>query len=287
MAFNPDTQPVVALNDGHEMPVMVYGTSGLQGVSGMEAVRDAIRAGYRAIDSAQRYNNEMSVGAAIKASGVPREDLWVITKVHGGNQGLAHVRPSLIESMRKLDVDVIDMVLIHWPNPSVGLAIETWMALIEAKTEGLVRSIGVSNFAPDQLDEIIEATWVTPAVNQIPIDPWSRQTPWREYCHQKKIMPMAWSPSGHRAFRDDQTPSMLTIEEIAANHEVSIHQVALAWHRHMGHMVVAGSADPKRRRANLASLSLELSNEEVAALNEVFEVTKHTQHFDPHHHEEW
>lgn len=279
--------PFLDLNDGNELESLVYGTSGLQGTSGMVAVRDAIREGWRTIDTAQRYNNEMSVGVAIRESGIPRDEITIISKVHGGNHGLPNVRPSIIDSLRKLGVDHIDLMLIHWPNPTVGLAIETWMGLIDAKADGLVRSIGVSNFAPDQLDELIEATWVAPSVNQIPIDPWSRQDDWRQHCHSRKVMPMAWSPSGFRAFKEDQTPSRVEIETIAEAHDVSVHQIALAWHRHVGHVAVSGSSNPERRAQNFASLGIELSPDELDTLNTIPEVTKHTDRFHPHQHEEW
>ncbi|WP_336250892.1 aldo/keto reductase [Stomatohabitans albus] len=279
--------PRLPLNDGHEIESLIYGTSGLQGTIGMLAVRDAIRAGWRTIDTAQRYNNEMSVGMAIKESGVRREEITVISKIHGANHGLANVRPSIIDSLRKLDLDVIDLMLIHWPNPTIGLAIETWMALIDAKADGLVRSIGVSNFANDQLDELIEATWVAPAVNQIPIDPWSQQVSWREHCHQRKVMPMAWSPSGFRAFKEDQVPAMVEMETIAKNHDATVHQIALAWHRHQGHVAVSGSTNEQRRAQNFASLGIELTGDELDAIANLRQVTKHTDRFHPHQYEEW
>lgn len=281
------TNPLFDLNDGHELESLVYGTSGLQGTSGMVTVRDAIREGWRTIDTAQRYNNEMSVGTAIRESGVLREDITIISKIHGANHGLANVRHSVIDSLRKLGVDYIDLMLIHWPNPTVGLAIETWMGLIDTKAEGLVRSIGVSNFAPDQLDELIEATWVAPAVNQIPIDPWSRQDAWREHCHGRSVLPMAWSPSGFRAFKEDQVPALVDIETIAEAHNASVHQIALAWHRHVGHVAVSASTNPERRAQNFASLAIELTPEELATINQIRPATKHTDKYHPHKYEEW
>lgn len=279
--------PRIALNDGHDIDALVYGTSGLKGTAGMVAVRDALREGWRTIDSAQSYNNELSVGMAIKESGIPREEITVVSKIHGANHGLAYTRASIIDSLRKLDLDVIDMMLIHWPNPTIGLAIETWMALIDAKAEGLVKSIGVSNFANDQLDELIEATWVAPAVNQIPIDPWSRQERWREHCHGRKVMPMAWSPSGFRAFKEDQVPTLIAIETIAKDHDASVHQVALAWHRHCGHIAVSASTNERRRAENFASLGITFTPEELHLLNTMAQVTKHTERYHPHQHEEW
>ena len=279
--------PRIALNDGHDIESLIYGTSGLMGTIGMLAIRDALRTGWRTIDTAQRYGNDMGIAMAIKDSGVPREEITVISKIHGSNHGLAHVRTSIIDSLRKLDLDHIDMMLIHFPNPTIGLAIETWMALIDAKAEGLVKSIGVSNFAPDQLDEIIEATWVAPAINQIPIDPWSQQDTWREHCFRHNVLPVAWSPSGFRAFKEDQVPALVDIESVAQKHGVSVHQIALAWHRHMGHGAVSASTNTERRAENFASLGIELDAEDMATLRQIRQVTKHTDRYHPHHYEEW
>ena len=159
------------LNDGRTIPAIGFGTYPLSGEEGTTAVVTAIEAGYRLIDTAVNYGNEREVGEAIRRSGVPREELFVTSKLPGRHHGYDDAIRSTHESLERLGLDHLDLHLIHWPNPSVGKYAEAWRALVDLREQGLVRSIGVSNFTEAHLDRIIDETGVTPAVNQLELHP--------------------------------------------------------------------------------------------------------------------
>lgn len=163
--------PTTTLSDGAELPLIGFGTSSMKGTGAVEGIAAALRSGYRLIDTAAQYGNEASVGEAIRASGVDSDEVLVTTKIAGGDQGREAARTGYLESLRRLGLDSAALVLIHWPNPSRGLAVDTWRTLIDLKEEGRVQHIGVSNFRPEQTEELVEATGVWPEVNQIQLSP--------------------------------------------------------------------------------------------------------------------
>lgn len=165
------TIPHTALADGTPFPLIGFGTVKFQGPDGVEKIAGAIEDGYRLLDTAAQYGNEATVGEAVRVSGVDPSELIVTTKIAGGDQGREAARTGLTESLRRLGLESAGLVLIHWPNPSRGLAVDTWRTLVELKTEGLAAHIGVSNFRPEQIEELVEATGVWPEVNQIQLSP--------------------------------------------------------------------------------------------------------------------
>jgi 2,5-diketo-D-gluconate reductase A len=171
--------PTIELNDGKQLPAIGFGTYPLRGSEGADAVASAIRTGYRSLDTAFNYDNEGAVGEGIRRAGVPREELFVASKLPGRYHGKDVAGATVHESLWRLGTDYLDLYLIHWPNPSVGRYVEAWQALVEARDAGLVRSIGVSNFTEAQLAEIIRETGVTPAVNQIELHPYFPQADMR------------------------------------------------------------------------------------------------------------
>ena len=163
------------LNDGQQLPEIGFGTYPLKGAEGVDAIVSAIEVGYRLLDTAVNYENEREVGEAVRRSGVPRDELLVCSKLPGRHHGYDDAIRSTHESLERLGLDRLDLHLIHWPNPSVGKYVDAWRALVDLQREGLVTSIGVSNFTGDHLRRIIEETGVTPAVNQIELHPYFPQ----------------------------------------------------------------------------------------------------------------
>ncbi|HHU08792.1 MAG TPA: aldo/keto reductase, partial [Intrasporangiaceae bacterium] len=194
------------LNDGHRLPVIGFGTYPLRGAEGVAAMVSAIEAGYRLIDSAVNYENEVEVGDAVRASGLDRADLLVTTKVPGRFHARDLAVASVEDSLRRMQLDVLDLVLIHWPNPGRDLYVEAWEGLIACRERGLIRSIGVSNFTAAHLDRIITATGVTPAVNQVEIHPRFPQDDLVAVHERLGIVTESWSPLGKGSVDLDAEP---------------------------------------------------------------------------------
>lgn len=254
--------PTVPLNDGHYLPAIGFGTYPLRGSSGADAVASAIGAGYRSLDTAFNYDNEGTVGEGIRRSGIAREQLFVASKLPGRYHGNQTVIDAVQESIWRLGTDYLDLYLIHWPNPSVGRYVESWQALIEAREAGLVRSIGVSNFAEAHLAEIIRETGVTPAVNQIELHPYFPQTELRAINAAHGIVTEAWSP-----LAKESSPSKeAAVVEAARAHGVTPAQVILRWNVQLGSVPIPKSVAPSRQAENLDVFGFELSDQEVAAI---------------------
>ena len=200
------TLPSLTLNDGASIPAIGFGTYTLTGADGVAAVRSAIEAGYRLLDTAVNYGNEEEVGQAVRESGVPRDEVFLTSKLPGRHHGYGDAIASTKESLQRLGVDHLDLHLIHWPNPRVDKYVEAWRALVDLREQGLVRSIGVSNFTADTLDRIMDATGVTPAVNQIELHPWFPQAEMRRTNATHGILTESWSPLGKRNAPFDETP---------------------------------------------------------------------------------
>lgn len=249
------------LNDGTALPAIGFGTYPLRGPSGVAAMVSAIETGYRLIDSAVNYENEAEVGQAVRACGVPREDLIITTKVPGRfhDQAVACIE----DSLRTTGLEALDLVLIHWPNPSQGRFVQAWEGLIQARERGLVRSIGVSNFTQSHLREVIAATGVTPAVNQIELHPSFTQASMRAVHQQLGIVTQSWSPLG-KAQAQYSAPA---VAEAALAHGVSPAQVIVRWHLELGCLPLPKSGDPARQRENLSIFDFALTSQEVAAIS--------------------
>ncbi|WP_329613136.1 aldo/keto reductase [Streptomyces brevispora] len=251
--------PAHRLNDGRSVPAVGLGTWPLDDDAAEQAVAGALGLGYRLVDTALNYGNETGTGRGIARSGVPREDVFVTTKVPGRHQGYEKTLASFEESRRNLGLSYVDLYLIHWPLPRVDLYVDTWKAMIRLRDEGLVRSIGVSNFTADQLDRLERETGVLPAVNQIEMHPRLPQEELRSVHAARGIVTESWSPLGRgRGLLAD--PGLLAI---AGAHGVTPGQAVLRWHTQLGAVPVPKSADPGRQRENLDLFGFELTAREL------------------------
>ncbi len=273
--------PECALNDGTTLPQIGFGTWPLKGADAERAVASALACGYRLIDSAVNYENEEAVGAAVRAAGVPRDEILVATKIPGRFHAHDLAVASVEESLRRMRLDRLDLVLIHWPNPSVGKYVEAWQGLVEARERGLVRSIGVSNFTERHLDDVIAATGVTPVVNQIEMHPAFPQAEMRQVHRRLGIVTQAWSPLGKGA-----TLESPPVAAAARRHGVTGGQVVLRWEIQRGVVPVPKSADPGRQSENLDVFGFALSDAELAAIDALGRPDGRLFDGDPDTHEE-
>ena len=244
------------------IPQVGFGTWKLEGPTAQEATEDAIATGYRHIDTASAYYNEDEVGAGIRASGVPREELFVTTKLRNGDQGFESTLTAFEDSRKRLGLDVIDLYLIHWPVPSQDTYLETWRAFEKLLADGAVRSIGVSNFLPEHLDRLIAESAVVPAVNQFEVHPTFQQRDLSLATTKAGIAVEAYSPLGRGA--DLEAASVVAIAERLG---ISTGQVVLRWHLQQGRIVIPKSANPERIRANLDVTSFDLTEADLAAID--------------------
>lgn len=254
--------PTAPLTDAPPIPLVGLGTYKLLGRPGAEAVATAIRSGYRLVDTATRYSNERSVGIGIAESGVGRDDVTVITKLGGGDHGFDPTITAARESARRLGVDRIDVFLIHWPCPSLGLTLETWRAMLALVDDGVVRAAGVSNFTVDQLQMLFDETGRWPVLNQIQCSPALPRQELRGFMAQNGIHAQAWSPTGRtEGVLDDER-----VTAIAKEHGRSPIQVALRWSVQQGIGVIPKSADPERQVHNASLFDWELTDDDMASL---------------------
>ena len=274
--------PTYTLNDGTTLPAIGFGTYPLRDQDGITAIRGALDAGYRLLDSAVNYENEVEVGEALRRSGVPRDQVRIQTKIPGRHHAYDDALASIRASLEALQVERIDVHLIHWPNPSVDKYVEAWRALVTAQREGLVTTIGVSNFTEEQLHRIIDATGVTPAVNQIELHPYFPQAEMRKVNADLGIRTQAWSPMGKRQAPFDEPP----VADAAAAHDVTPGQVILRWHYQLGSLPLPKSATPQRQRDNLDILGFELTDAQMDAITGLGKPDGRLFGGDPDTHEE-
>ncbi|WP_109211973.1 MULTISPECIES: aldo/keto reductase [Microbacterium] len=255
--------PTVNLNDDAWFPELGLGTYNLRGEEGIAAMVAAIESGYCLLDTAVNYENEREVGEAVRRSGVARDQLLVASKIPGRHHGRQEAVDSVKGSLDALGLDRIDLHLIHWPNPSVGRYVDTWRGLIDARTQGLVRSIGVSNFTEEMLTELIEETGVVPAVNQVELHPYFPQEELRAFHATHGIRTESWSPLARRS-------ELLTeqiLHELSTVYEVTPTQIVLRWHTQLGSTPIPKSADPDRQRENADVFGFTLTDEQLAAIS--------------------
>lgn len=255
--------PALPFHDGRSVPQLGYGVWQVEDDVAADVVRQAIDAGYRHIDTAAGYQNEGGVGRAVKAADVPREDLFITTKLANEDQGFDSAKAALDASLEKLDTDYVDLYLIHWASPQRGKYLESWKALIELQQEGKAKSIGVSNFPIPQLEEIIAETGVVPVMHQIELHPEFQQSELRRYHAEKGILTEAWSPLGQGG--DILKDPVITA--IAEAHGVDAGQVIIAWHLAIGNVVIPKTVTPERIVSNLAAAQLVLTEEEVERIH--------------------
>lgn len=270
------------LNDDTRLPVIGLGTYPLRGEEGTNAIVSALEVGYRLIDTAVNYKNESEVGEAIRRSGLAREEIQVTSKIPGRHHAYDDAVASVHGSLEQLGLDYLDLHLIHWPNPGRDLYVEAWRALVQLREDGLVRSIGVSNFSEAHLQRIITDSGVTPSVNQIELHPRFPQAHMRQVNERLGIRTEAWSPLGKRRAPLEE----VAVTRAAEEHGVSPGQVILRWHVQLGSLPIPKSADPSRQRKNLDVFGFELSAAEMAAISALAEDDGRLFGGDPDTHEE-
>lgn len=255
------TSPTISLANGIEIPQVGFGVFQIEPEDVQEATERALAIGYRHIDTAAAYRNEAGVGAAIRASGLPREEVFVTTKVRNRDQGYESTLQAFETSRTALGLDVVDLYLIHWPYPRHGLFLDTWKAMEVLLADGAVRAIGVSNFLTEHLDHLAAEATVTPVINQIEVHPSFAQRPLRKELASRGIAVEAYSPLGQGADLDNEV-----VHGIAAAHGVTPAQVILRWHTQQGIIVIPKSVSPERMKSNLDVFGFTLSAEELAAI---------------------
>ncbi len=256
------TVPTVTLNDGVEIPQLGFGVFQVDPAETQQVVETALEVGYRHLDTAKIYGNEEGVGAALKAAGLPRDEVFVTTKLWNADQGYDSTLAAFDASLQRLGLDTVDLYLIHWPTPEKDLYVDTWRAFETLLADGRTRSIGVSNFRAQDLDRLASEGLATPSVNQIELHPYLAQDTLRAYGAEHDIAIEAWSPLAQGKVLDDPV-----VTDIASRHDVDPGQVVLAWHLALGNIVFPKSVTPERIASNFASLDVTLGADEVEAIS--------------------
>lgn len=253
--------PLVHFYNGHSAPQLGFGVWQIPNEQTADAVQAALETGYRLIDTAAIYENEQGVGAGLAASGLARQDYFVTTKVWNDSHGSEATRVAFFNSLERLNLDYVDMYLIHWPVPKNNLFVETWETLRQLRDEGLIKHIGVCNFNANHLDTLIKETGEKPVVNQIELHPGFQQHAMREYNASHQIQTQAWSPMGLGTLWDNPT-----LTEIAQKHQRNVGQIMLRWQLELGNMVISKSVSPERIRSNFDVLNFRLDAHDMAAI---------------------
>src|SRR5215210_5746845 len=261
MTSETRTVPQLALTDGVEIPQLGFGVFQVPPEHTTETALRALDLGYRHIDTAAAYRNEAEVGQAFRASGLDRDEVFITTKCCNDDHGYEQARKAFQSSLERLELEFIDLYLIHWPVPSQDKYVETWKAFIELNSEGLVRSIGVSNFQPPHLRRLIDETGVTPSVNQVELHPYFQQAGLRREHEQLGIATEAWSPLAQGAVLDDPV-----IARIAEAHGKTPGTVVLRWHLQLGNVVIPKSVIPERIEENVDVFDFDLGGDELGAI---------------------
>lgn len=251
----------IDLNDGQSIPRIGLGVWRTPNDIAAKVVSTALQVGYRHIDTAAAYENEEGVGEGVRASGTPRDAVFVTTKVWNSDQGYDRALRAVEASLKRLRMEAVDLLLIHWPAPKRDLYLDTWRALVRIKEEGRAKSIGVSNFEVEQLDRIIAETGVTPALNQIETHPRFQQRRLREANLERGIRSESWSPLGQGTLLEDPV-----IGRIAEKHRRTPAQVVIRWHIDNGLIVIPKSVNPARITENYDVFGFELDSEDLAAI---------------------
>jgi 2,5-diketo-D-gluconate reductase A len=255
--------PTVTLPDGRLMPRLGLGTYPMDDATARRAVADALGMGYRLIDTAAAYGNETGVGQGIAGSSVPREEIFLVTKLRGAQQGYEETLAGFEESRERLGVDHVDLYLIHWPLPRLGKYLDSWRAFIELRERGLVRSIGVSNFTPSMIDRLVAETGVKPVANQVEMHPTFAQETLRAWHADQGIVTVSYSPLG-RGTGGVRSPE---VARIAEAHDRTPEQIVLRWHVQSGAVPIPKSSHSERMAQNVAVFDFELSDEEMTRIN--------------------
>ncbi|GKW45279.1 MULTISPECIES: aldo/keto reductase [unclassified Planococcus (in: firmicutes)] len=253
----------VTLNNGLKMPQLGFGVWQVPDDEATAAVANALKAGYRSIDTAMIYQNEKGVGKAIKDAGLPREELFITTKVWNSDQGYENTLRAFDESLERLGLDYVDLYLIHWPTPQFDDYVDTYKALEKLYHDGRVKAIGVCNFEIEHLERLLAECEVTPVLNQVECHPYLAQTELKEFCAKHDIFVEAWSPldQGGEVLQDE------TVKKIAEAHQKSPAQIVLRWHLQNQTIVIPKSVTPSRIEENFQVFDFELSSDEMEQIH--------------------
>lgn len=256
-----DRVPRLELPGSSSIPQLGFGVFQVPPAETAEPVIRALQAGYRHIDTASAYRNEAAVGQAIRSSGLERSEVFLTTKCFNDDHGYEQAKRACHDSLHRLEMEHIDLYLIHWPVPAHDRYVETWKAFIELRDEGLVRAIGVSNFQPAHLRRIIHETGETPVINQVELHPHFQQAGLRREHEELGILTEAWSPLAQGAVLEEPA-----IREIAQQHGKTPGQVVIRWHLQLGNVVIPKSVTPARILENLDVFGFELSEQQMQAI---------------------
>jgi 2,5-diketo-D-gluconate reductase A len=252
-------QKTLTFHDGRSAPQVGLGVWQIENDAAATVVQTAIEFGYRSIDTAAIYGNEVGVGRGIAQSGVKREELFIATKLWNDRHGHDTSKEAFQESLEKLGLNYVDLYLIHWPVPKNGLYVDAWETMIQLRDEGSAKSIGVCNFNIDHLQKLLDKTGVLPVVNQIELHPHFQQAELREFHAEHDIITEAWSPLGRGKLWEEPT-----LAAIARRHGRSVAQVMIRWHIQLGNMVIPKSVTPSRIKENLQVFDFTLDDQDMA-----------------------
>jgi 2,5-diketo-D-gluconate reductase A len=258
--------PHIVLNDGSLIPQIGLGVFGPDDLGAAAAVEIALQSGYRLIDTAEQYENELGVGEGIRRSGIPRGEVYLTTKFGHAAHGYQEATAAIERSLTRLGVDYIDLYLLHWPLTKLDKYVETWKAMEEFIEDGRVRSIGVANFREHHLERLMGETSVVPAVNQIELHPAHLQLQLREFNARHSITTMAWSPLGGNPFGHGNVLDNPIIESIALKYGKTPAQVIIRWHLDRNNVVIPKTVTSSRMKENIEVFDFSLSNDDAAAL---------------------
>jgi len=253
--------PRLAFTDGASIPQLGFGLYKIPAEDARRLTLEAIDAGYRHLDTASFYANEREVGQAVREAPVPRDELFVTSKVWKDDNGFDETLRAFDASMARFDLERLELYLIHWPVPSTGRYVDTWRALIRLQQEGRVRSIGVANFHAHHIERLVDETGVWPVINQVELHPWLPQTALREFDDAHEILTEAWSPLARGRVLTDTT-----LAAIAAKHDRTPAQIVLRWHVQLGNVVIPKASSPARIRENLDVFGFTLDADDLAAI---------------------
>ena len=254
--------PSIGLSDDNAIPALGLGVAELSDADTERAVSAALEIGYRLIDTASAYGNEAAVGRAIAASGIPRAEIFVTTKLATDDQGFQSSQDAIKASLERLGMDYVDLYLIHWPATHLGKYVDSFAAMMRSQADGLAKSIGVSNFTPENLTDLIDLTFVTPAVNQIELHPLLNQSALRAVNAEHNVVTEAYSPLGVGNLLDNAA-----VTAIASGYDVTPAQVLIRWSLQLGNVVIPRSSSPERIAENLDVFGFELSDADMATLD--------------------
>lgn len=253
--------PLVTLNSGQQIPQLGLGVYKLGQDIAEDLIKAAIETGYRRIDTAAFYQNEVEVGAGVRNCGLDRDEIFVTTKIWNDDHGYDRSLKAIDESLSRLNIDYIDMLLIHWPKPQENLFVETWAAFQKAMESGKIRGIGVSNFQPNHLEALLAAGGTVPALNQVELHPGLQQTEVSKFNSAHGIATEAWSPLARGRFNEDPI-----VKRISEAHDRSATQVIIRWHLQLGNLVIPKTATAARLSENISVFDFELTSEDMTDL---------------------